>query len=262
MSLNLPGGRMNAAASLITEVNHQLFEATPRLTSGGPDVQVARRVHSRCLTRYQAIGVLLAFDQPDDAFALVRGLLGDSQRLQLMALRPGDRKALALGWMEAAVRDLESRAFTADSVGQGEFATGIRTIVTVTREALDRVQRELGIGRRMALPDEGKPLANATGHGEDYLDYVIASDPAHGSLPTALWHDRGQEGTGGEPAGLVIGMNDPGWRNTVAERASRHIVRATWAMAEVCALPNAAELRDYADDVERRLDSGELPRKD
>lgn len=74
MSLDLPSGRMNAAARLITEVNHHLFEATPRETQGGPDVQIARRVHTRCLSRYQAIGLLVAFDQPDDGFALLRGL--------------------------------------------------------------------------------------------------------------------------------------------------------------------------------------------
>ena len=262
MSLSLPGGRMNAAARLITEVNHHLFEATPRETHGGPDVQVARRVHTRCLTRYQAIGLLLAFDQPDDGFALLRGLLGDSQRLQAMASRPMQRLGLALGWMDAAVSDLESRAMTAGAVGQTSFAAGIRSIVDVTRDAQRHVQRELGVAKFLRLPGEGKPLALATGHPEDHLDYVIASDPAHGALPTALWHDRGREGANGEPAGIVIGTNDPGWRNTVAERATRHIVRATWAMADVCGLPSAPDLRAYGDDIERRLDVEELPEAD
>lgn len=262
MSLNLPGGHMNAAARLITDVNHRLFEATPRETLGGPDVQVARRVHTRCLTRYQAIGLLLAFDQPDDGFALLRGLLGDSQRLQVMANRPADRLALALGWMDAAVSDLESRALTADAVDQAGFAAGIRSIVDVTRDAQRGVQRELGVAKSARLPSEGKPLAIATGHPEDYLDYVIASDPAHGALPTALWHDRGRDAADGEPAGIVIGTNDPGWRNTVAERATRHIVRATWAMADVCGLASAAELHAYGDDIERRLDAEELPESD
>jgi len=253
---------MNAAAMLITDVNHRLFEATPRVISGGPDIQVARRVQSRCLTRYQAIGLLLAFDQPDDGFALVRGLLGDSQRLQVLAARADDRNAIALGWMEDAVRELESRAMTAEAVGQGSFAAGIRSITATTRDAIATVRRDLGIEHRLRLPGEGKPLARATGHGEDYLDYVIASDPAHGSLPTALWHDRGQQGEDANVAGIVIGRNDPRWRNTVAERATRHMVRATWAMADICGLATANDIHAYADEIERRLDAEELPGED
>jgi hypothetical protein len=232
--------------------------------TGAVDVQVARRVHSRCLTRYQAIGLLLAFDQPDDGYALVRGLLTDSERLQFMASRPAERLALALDWTDAAVRDLESRAFTADAVGQKTFAAGIRSITVAQRQAIDKVRNDTGVMKRSSFPGEGKPLAKAVGRDDDYLDYVIASNPAHGSLPTSLWHDRVQEVTPGpgETPGVVIGSNAPGWGDTVADRATRHMVRATAAMAEVCNLSNLSALNDYVTEIERRLDAEELPEKD
>jgi hypothetical protein len=264
MTIVLPGGRANAASRLIADVTTHIFAAIPREMVGGPHVQIARRVHTRCLSRYQAIGLLLAFDQPDDGYALMRGLLGDAQRLQVMEKRPSDRVALALAWWDAAVRELEDRARTAETVGQTTFGAGIRSITVAQRDALDRVRRETGEARRRSLPTEGKPLAKASGHEDDLLDYVIASDPAHGTLPTSLWHDRrqGVEPGPGETMGVVIGGNDPGWRGTVADRSTRHMVRATWAMAVVCDLKSAGELRHYADDIERRLDAEELPGSD
>ncbi len=254
----IPGKRPNAACRLIDEVTGHTFRAIPRSTIGGPDVQVARRVHSRCVSRYQAIGLLLAFNQPDDGYALLRGLMLDAQRLQVMARRPTARVALAIGWMEGAVRDLEDRAATADRVGERRFAAAIRAITVPQREALDRVQRESGVRRRLHLPDEGKPLAVAAGHPEDELDYVIGSDPTHGSLPASLWHDRGVAGGGA----IVVGGSDAGWRNTVADRATRHMVRATAALAAICGFPNSADVSAYAADIERRLDAEDLPGKD
>jgi hypothetical protein len=259
--IEVPGGRLNSAYRLVADVTAHSFRALPRDMRGGPDVQVAARVFARCRARYQAIGLLLAFDQPDDGYALLRGLMGDSQRLQVLARRPTSRMALAFGWQEAAIRDLEERARAAEAVGRTEFAAGIWAITVPQRAALEQVQRELGVKRRNRLPDEGRNLADAAGHADDILDWVIASDPAHGSLPTALWHDRiGIRDAGpGEVTGLRVGGNDPGWRGTVADRATRHMVRAMAAVAVICNLSNADELGAYATDMERRLELGELP---
>jgi hypothetical protein len=210
------------------------------------------------------IGLLVAYDHSDDGYALLRGLMGDSQRLQVLARRPTSRAALALGWMEAAVRDLEDRSRTAKRFGQETFAAGIESIIGPQRIALDGVQRELGIRRRQRTPMDGRQLAIAAGHPDDELDWVIASDPTHGSLATSLLHDRrqGVDPRPGETAGVVIGGNDPGWRATVADRSTRHMVRATAAMAQVCELTNVAEIIAYGVEIERRLDAEEIPGSD
>ena len=62
--------------------------------------------------------------------------------------------------------------------------------------------------------------------------------------------------------GVVVGNNVHGWTDTVADRSTRHMVRATVATAEVCNLANVSELKDYATEIERRLDAEGLPEKD
>jgi hypothetical protein len=182
----IPGGGKNGASRLIGSVTTDTFAAIPREIVGGPDVQVARRVHARCLSRYQAIGLLLAFDQPDGSVA--------------------------------------------KRVGQHNFAAEVRDMADQQRLAIGCVQKELHVMKLVRFPTEGRPLALAAGHPEDELDYVIASDPAHGSLPRSLWHDR----AGTDEGAVLIGGNEPSWRGTVADRATRHMVRATSAMAVVC----------------------------
>jgi hypothetical protein len=262
--IEIPGGKKNAASRLIGEVTTHCFASVPRVADGGPDVQVARRVYTRCLSRYQSIGILLAFDQPDDGYTLLRGLMGDAQRLQVMAKHPDERLGRALGWTEEAIRDLEARAVRADRFGEVELADAIRSVTSQQRAALDHVQVELSVSKRIRFPGEGKDLALAAGHPEDELDYIIASDPAHGSLPTSLWHDNRASATSGPdvPVQILVGGNDPAWRARVAGRATRHLVRATAAVADICRQPNASEVAEYAADVERRLDVGDLPELD
>lgn len=133
-------------------VTAHIFAAIPREVVSRPDAEVARRVHTRCLGRYQAIGLLLSFDQSDDGYTLVRGLMADSQRLQVMARRSEDRLALALHWMKRAVKDLDDRADAAERLGYAAFAAGIRSVTTQQGPAIERVRRELGVGTLLPLP--------------------------------------------------------------------------------------------------------------
>lgn len=248
----------NASYRLVETVTTHLFDVVPRSTGPmGPGGQIARRVYARLIARYQAIGVLLAMDLGDDALALTRGLLYDAERLQVMAKDPAQRDALGLAWHRLATKDVEDRAATAERLhGEGMWP-GLRDIATRHRSDNERVRSVRGPTKLPLFPGEGRGLAQAAGHADDELDHVIASDPAHSTLVASLWHDRN-----GGPLDVLTGANNPAWTRLVADRATRHMVRAAAAMATVCELTCAGELSAYRDDIERRLDGRELPEAD
>jgi hypothetical protein len=106
------------------------------------------------------------------------------------------------------------------------------------------------------MPKEGSALARAVGRPEDYLDYVIASDPGHGALPTSMWHDVRvdiDDADDGLPA-VRVGGDDPEWRDAAADRASRHYLRIARAAAGIAGLAIEREIVAYQAAIEGRLD--------
>jgi hypothetical protein len=221
-----------------------------------PSGQLARRVYSRLIARYQACGVLLAMNLADDAYTLGRGLMYDAHRLQLLADDPARREDHAVAWHDKATVDLEGRHHTATRLGDGALAARAARVATGNRAANNAVRKSRGIRVTPPLPKEGRLLASRAGHPEDELDHVIASDPSHTTLVASLWHDRA--GTGG----VLAGANDPGWSRYVAARVTRHMVRAAAAMGVVCDLPTSRDLLSRRDRIVADLDAGRLPGPD
>lgn len=247
----------NGSYRLVQAVTNRIRKAIPRTSVGDPVLQLTLRVYTRLLSRYQGIGVLLAMDLADDAYALTRGLMLDAQRLQVMEREPEKALSTAFAWMEQATKDLDGRAQVADRFGRTRFAASIRAAANRQRSANRAVANELGIGKWKPLPVEGQNLASRAGRLDDLFDYTFASDPTHSVLVAALWHDRA-DGEGD----VVIGANQPSWTRAVANRATRHMLRAATATATICGFPSATDLADYATEVEASLDTEALPEAD
>ena len=249
-------GPHNWASALVTEVSDHVRALWPREVTGGIAIQIAMRVFARARLRYQSIGLLLAYGQSDDAWNLLRGLMTDAQRLDLLMGQPGVRDALAINWWEDALVDLENRAKAADAADQPRFATTIRNFLAPQRPALEAIRKDLGAGKRPRLPKEGSALARAVGRPEDYLDYVIGSDPGHGALPTAMWHDvrASLDGTDGALPAIRVGDDDPTWRDAAADRATRHFLRIAKAAAGLAGLDIHVDITAYQEQIESRLD--------
>jgi hypothetical protein len=257
-TFELPGAEENPSYLLVRDVEDRLRGLIPPTTGDlTPAGQIARRVYSRLDAPFQAIGVLLAMNLPEDAYALTRGLMFDAERLQTMAAaNPKRRESLAVGWHDTASRDIAGRARLADQFGKSELANHARSVAERNREANDAVKRDRGIVP-MRFPAEGGGLADAAGHPEDKLDYSLASDPSHSALVASLWHDR----DGGH--GVVLaGASDPAWTRHVAGQSTRHFLRAAAAVGVICGLSSATTLASLRDTMERDIDAGSLPERE
>ena len=250
---HIPEFAANGSSRFIAEVGGRIRSLIPREIVGGPEVQIAMRVHTRLLSRYEGIGMLLGVDLADDAYALVRGLMADSQKLQVLASNPDMALGRAFGWMAVATADLEARARVARRFGDDDLARLIDDSAATQRLINERLAVDLGISPAR-FPREGEPLASLAGHPEDVFDHTFASDSAHSVLVAAVWHDHA------DAAGNVrIGANLAPWTLRVATRATRHMLRASTATAQICQFDSAAALQDYVDEVEGQLDARSLP---
>ena len=201
----------------------------------GPAGQLSRRVYARLKARYQAIGVLLSMELSDDAYTLTRGLMYDSQRLQLIASDPSKQQDYAVAWHLRATIDVEDRGQAAVHFGDVALARRISGVARRNRAANDRVHADLGLGKRRKLPTEGGPLAKAVGHPEDELDHVIASDPAHSTVVASLWHDR-DGGRGTFLLAQMIRCGQSGW--PIARRGIWFERRPLWARSAISRQPD------------------------
>jgi hypothetical protein len=248
------------AVQLILDTVDKIAPLDPRSERGVTWADfVARLAFNRCMSRYQAIGTMLSLDLTDEGQTLMRPLLQDSQRLQIIERNPARRNALLLGWLDRGFVVLiaqvgAARRGASEESALDDFASGVESWVRAQQSVLHKLRARLGVAKLDKFPADGGSIARALGQPADEIDYVMSTNSSHSSMSSSFRHF-----TVGDSAVAVTTKNpDPKFHAAVSDRSTRHAVRAAAATGAILGWRTVDELRHVRDETIGALDRGEL----
>lgn len=215
---------------LLARVDQTVIEATPKESKNSPIYLVIFTIYWRCLSRYEAIVLLMKHDHIDEAIAVMRSLLNDAQRLIYLNKHPQKRNATVMWMWNERLSNIEKLAKTAVKTNQTGSQADIFRFVKNQRASLERTKQKYGIIKFQKPPDEGADMAKELNRLDDWLDYLMTTYASHGTLSSP---GISLKSLGSNTIQIPHRNTDLGLLLSVSERATGYIFEAALSVASM-----------------------------
>jgi hypothetical protein len=212
------------------------------LTVEPPEI-VALSLCYGCVSRFQALLLLLSERLVDDAVALLRPLLADSQRLAFIRHKDPEssRRSVLLGLWKDRVVNARKLAEAAKRTKQSGEGTDLFAFVASQERMLAQAQQRYGIQRLERVSTEGASMASALGRTDDEIDYLLGTFSAHSRLLSPFAGIRTLEKS---TVAMSLRTTDFGLCSKIGARAAELALDGFEAALEVLAWRPASELEE------------------
>ena len=215
---------------LLARVNQTVLDATPNEITASPIYVVIITIYWRCLSRYEAIGLLLKHHHTDEALTVMRPLLNDAQRLIYLDKHPQKRNATVMWLWNERLSNIGGLAKTAERTNQPGSQADVLDFVRDQRASLERAKRNFGVTKFLKPPKEGASMAREFNRLDDWLDYLMTTYASHGTLSSP---SLSLKSVGSEAKQIALRSTDLGLLLGVGERAANYIFEAALSVASL-----------------------------
>jgi hypothetical protein len=215
---------------LLARVNQTVLDATPNETTVSPIYAVIITIYWRCLSRYEAIVLLLKHHHTDEALTVMRSLLNDAQRLIYLDRHPQKRNGTVMWLWNERLSNIESLANTAERTNQPGSQADVLDFVKDQRASLEGDKREFGVTKFLKPPKEGASMARELNRLDDWLDYLMMTHASHGTLSSP---GLSLKSVGSGAKQISLRNTDLGLLLGVGEGAASYIFEAALSVASM-----------------------------
>lgn len=235
----------------------QLFSTSP--SSLTLEHVVVLGMMFRCIRLFEGIVVLLRARLLEESAFLYRSLFTDSLRLRELAADEANRNAMALGWIDASLKEAIGLFTTARQLGLDDDVDKQVQLLNESKVTIRERLKQLGLSRTRKFPST-RELAIKHNKLDAFWEYQLAHEMVHGSDSGWIFsRQRQSDGT------LAFHSRTPdrGLASAHCASASVAIVEALDATLAILARPTAPDrigellrcIQDAADLDPRAADS-------